>query len=107
MDCITIFDIGTTPTLTMTVPDGVNLSLYDKILFTLQQGSIKLERADGTVVEDTAYTVKLTQAETLLFKRGTAQLQLNMMAGADRFDTAIATVFIGPNLHESIIEESE
>lgn len=95
---------ATTPTFVLTIADA-DLTEAEEIIFTLTFGCATLTKtkADMTVTEHTL-SVYLTQAETLQFSRGTAQMQVNWTyANGSRACTNIVNVDISPNLHKAVI----
>ena len=95
---------GTTPTFTLTVADA-DLTEAVNVYVTFKQGDILISKSgdDITVAEHTI-NVYLTQEETLKFRSGKLQVQVNMTyENGGRACTEIATVEVGNNLVESVL----
>ena len=69
---------GTTPTFILTLPNTVDLTAVSNLYFSLEQGSTKLQKTGSSLsIDGQNISVYLTQAETLKFNTGRANLQLN------------------------------
>lgn len=92
----------TTPSLTCTVPDGIE---YEYIVFTLSQNDIKVEKTiQAEDVVDNKFTVTLTQTETSQFNIAyKVEAQLNIMHGNTRLATNIVELQMSKNLHNEEI----
>lgn len=90
----------TTPTLELTI-DGVDLTGLTSYV-TLVQGETSLTIEDPPATYDghrTTLAVTLTQAQTALFARGAADVQVNWLdTGGRRAATAVQSVRVGTQL---------
>lgn len=70
---------GLTPTISITVPNDVDLTEAAHIYFTMKQGSklLKLTDADDIDIYTHRVDVYLTQENTLAFNEGSLSIQLN------------------------------
>ena len=95
----------TTPTLEMTVPEGLD---FDWLLLTFEQLNYKVEKIiDGSAVVDNKFYVTFTQEETGKFKPNTkVEVQINLMNGVERIATLIDVLTVTKNLHDSYIDPS-
>lgn len=96
----------TTPTITVSIPDTVPVDTIDKLVVTIQQNSIKLEKTQDNVVLDTATNsvlIHLTQEETGAFPTGTVSVQLHILVGQTAYATNIMKANIYPNIHGEVI----
>lgn len=95
----------TTPTLEMTIPDGLD---YDWLLLTLEQGSYQVEKIiDGSAVTDNKFYVTFTQEETSQFTTTRkVEAQINIMNGVERQATLTDELIVTKNLHDSYIDPS-
>lgn len=96
---------ATTPTFVLTLPNTVDLTEAETVMFSLRQGFYALDKigADLTVEAQTV-SVYLTQAETLALKSGLAQMQLNWTySDGSRACSDIVNVSINPNLYKAVI----
>ena len=98
---------GTTPTFVLTLPQTVDLTEAEHVMFSMTQGSAVVEKTDAdlTVTANTV-SVLLTQAETLRFSiYSEAKIQLNWTySDGSRACSDIKTVPVGENLHKAVIE---
>lgn len=94
----------TTPTLELTI-DGVDLTGLTSYV-TLVQGETALTIEDPPATYDghrTTLAVTLTQAQTALFERGAADVQVNWLdAGGGRAATVVQTVRVGTQLLQEV-----
>lgn len=94
----------TTPTLELTI-DGVDLTGLTSFV-TLVQGETALTIEDPPATYDghrTTLAVTLTQAQTALFERGAADVQVNWLdAGGSRAATVVQTVRVGTQLLQEV-----
>lgn len=94
----------TTPTLELTI-DGVDLTGLTSYV-TLVQGESALTIEDPPATWDghkTTLAVTLTQAQTALFERGAADVQVNWLdAGGRRAATVVQTVRVGTQLLQEV-----
>jgi len=96
---------ATTPTFILTLPDTVDLSLAANIYFSLRQVNLEIQKKnEDLVVDGQTVSVYLSQAETLQFQYGSAQIQLNWTyADGSRACTNIATVQVSSNLLKEVV----
>lgn len=94
---------ATTPTIIMELPDTVDLTEAQTVVFTLTQGCTLIQK----VIEDAeaqSVSVYLSQEETLGLRNGNAQIQLNWAyPDGSRACTNIVTIFVTPNLLKEVI----
>lgn len=71
---------GTTPTHTFTFGESLSGAKFDKIFITYKQGekTIVEKSTDDITVTESAFIVKLSQAETLLFSPGQVRIQIRV-----------------------------
>lgn len=95
----------TTPTLEMTVPEGLD---FDWLLLTFEQQNYKVEKiVDGSAIVDNKFYVTFSQEETSEFKvNSKVEVQINMMNGTERIATLIDELSVSKNLHDSYIDPS-
>lgn len=95
----------TTPTLEMTIPDGIE---FDWLLLTFKQLNYEVEKIiDSSSITDNKFYVTFTQEETGQFATGTkVEVQINMMNGTERIATLIDELVVTKNLHDSYIDPS-
>lgn len=95
----------TTPTLEMTIPDGIE---FDWLLLTFKQLNYVVEKIiDSSSITDNKFYVTFTQEETGQFATGTkVEVQINMMNGTERIATLIDELVVTKNLHDSYIDPS-
>lgn len=96
---------ATTPTFIMTLPDTVDLLQANHVVWTLEQGKVKISKSDEDLTFDShTVTVSLSQEETLILTRGNAQIQLNWTyADGSRACSNIENVPVDPNLYKAVI----
>lgn len=86
---------GTTPTVTLTLPEEVDLSGASVAYMSFGQGGADLFDVPiaRLTLADNVCTATLTQAETLMLTSGTkTQIQLRWKDGATAYGTKIVTV---------------
>lgn len=95
----------TTPTLEMTIPEGLD---FDWLLLTFEQPNYTVEKiVDGSAVVDNKFYVTFTQEETGELKPSTkVEVQINLMNGTERIATLIDTLTVTKNLHDSFLDPS-
>lgn len=102
---------GTTPTFTLTFPDGVDFTQASEIVVTFRSPRAILAEKTGDAVQITGdsnntLAVFLTQEETLAFP-GQVMLQVNWTYEeggiVKRACSEIAEVEVDQNLHDSVI----
>lgn len=97
---------ATTPTYVITLPNTVDLTEIANMYFSLTSGQTTIVKT-GTdcVIDGQTVSVYLTQAETLPFKAGFAQLQLNWTyANGARACSEILSVPVGNNLLKEVVD---
>lgn len=98
---------GTTPTLVFTLPNDVSTSGMTALVFKIVQNEKWIKREGLTQFNLTMHGIEvtLTQAETLKFYEGRAEMQLNWMYenGARAASTDIDVTFLR-NLHSEVME---
>lgn len=101
---------ATTPTLTLTIPTSIDLTLPKDIYVTFEQEDLSLTKiVDKNSDLDTStnvISVFLSQAETLQFKPNSqALVQVNWVyENGNRGATKRKTIVIEPNLLDRVIE---
>lgn len=97
---------ATTPTFILTFPDSVDPSQFSKIVLTIEQNDVKIQKTESDlVIEGQTISVLLTQKETLSFKVGKAELQLNWLYGDNvRGCSDIMEITITRNLLQEIMK---
>lgn len=69
---------GLTPTIIVRVPETIDLTEAANIYVSFMQSNrLLMKKTEGFVVEAHEVDIYLTQEETLLFKPGTASMQVN------------------------------
>ena len=95
---------ATTPTIIMTLPNDVDLTEAQTVMFSLVQGSSVIRKVIENA-EAHQVSVYLTQEETLGLSNGNAQIQLNWTyADGSRACTNIVNINVTPNLLKAVIE---
>ena len=95
----------TTPLITITIPEELPVATIDKLVVTLMQGGMKIEKTQAEVTFDTTnnkINVHLSQQETGAFGPGRVQVQCHILVG----DTAYATNVMVANIYENIHGEA-
>lgn len=99
---------GATTTFVMTLPAAAAIGSAAKVIFTLRQDEIKLEKTRSAldiIAADNEVRAHLSQQETLAFRVGTAKLQLNWLyANGERGNSKIEDVTVEDNLHPEVME---
>lgn len=94
---------ATTPTIIMNLPNTVDLTQAQTIVFTLTQGANLIKKV---ITNASAHQVSvyLTQEETLGLSNGNAQIQLNWTySDGSRACTNIVNIAVTPNLYKGVI----
>lgn len=92
----------TTPTFVLTLPEGVDLSLADEIIFSLRQGCLSIDKV--VTVDGQEVDVYLSQEETGQLKVGACEIQLNWKySNGERACSKIKKIAIGNNLLKEVI----
>lgn len=97
---------ATTPTFILTLPEDVDLSQANNVYFSLKQGIVEITKTDeDMVIEGRTVSVYLSQSETLQFRQGAADLQLNWTyANGSRACSVIKRIDVAPNLLKEVVE---
>ncbi len=70
--------IGTTPTITLNVPQSIDMSIILNFYFSVEQGGTIIKKSgESLAVNDHTITSTLTQEDTLRLSVGDAIIQLN------------------------------
>ena len=103
---------GTTPAVTLTIPNGGDLDLTgaDSVFVTVKQGFRTVtKQGEDLEIRPQAVTFRLTQEESLGFTEGRAEIQLNWL-GADAGDglpsrgaTKVKEIEIGRQLRTEVM----
>lgn len=94
---------ATTPTIIMNLPNTVDLTQAQTIVFTMTQGSTVIKKVitDASAQQVSVY---LTQDDTLGLSNGIAQIQLNWTySDNSRACTNIVNINVTPNLLKAVI----
>lgn len=76
---------GTTPDITLTVPDTVDLTAAETVYATIKQGKTVLTKTSNEFeLQAHAVIIYLSQEESLQFADGEAEVQLNWIFGDGR-----------------------
>lgn len=96
---------ATTPTFVLTLPNDVDLTQAETVMFSFRQGFFALDKSgDDLTVDQNTVSVYLSQSETVGLRNGIAQIQLNWTySDGSRACTNIANVSINPNLYKAVI----
>ena len=97
---------GTTPTFTLTFPEGTDLTQASSVYVSFQNGDTRFDKtgSDVTVTERTV-ELSLTQAETLALNSGSVMIQVNWVyPNGTRAASEIVSCLIGDNLLGEEIE---
>ena len=94
---------ATTPTIIMNLPNTVDLTQAQTIVFTMAQGSTVIKKVI-TDASEQQVSVYLTQDDTLGLSNGIAQIQLNWTySDNSRACTNIVNINVTPNLLKAVI----
>lgn len=95
----------TTPTLELVI-DGVDLT-EATALVTITQGTVELTVTDPPATYDgkaTVLAVTLTQQQSAMFSRGSAEVQVNWLDdGGGRMATDVRSINVGTQLLDEVI----
>lgn len=101
---------GTTPTITITIrnPGELNLTQAEAVYVTVRQGKHSVTKTgDALVVETAAVSFWLTQEESLDFREGRAEAQINWTYqgtdGVKREATKWTAIMIDRQLLERVV----
>ena len=100
---------GFTPTITLTVPEDIDLTLMDDIVVSFDCNGVKVHKSGTDLnVEAHSIGVALSQEETLSFPEGWyLEAQINWLVDGERGGTAPAIVCkIDRNFYEQEMGES-
>ncbi len=101
---------ATTPTLTLTMPEDVDLSNAERVVVTFcQNGVAVLEKnEDELTIDNNRVSVFLTQEDTLKLYSGAAHIRMNWtFYDGDvlkRAATKVVQINIEKNCHNSVLE---
>lgn len=100
---------GMTPTITLTLPETVNLEQADNVYVTFTCGKGKLTKTGGDlIIDENVVNVYLTQTDTLSFTGGTVHIQVNWTYTegdtVKRACSDIADVLFKMNLESGVLE---
>ena len=99
---------GTTPTFVLTfgATSGVDLTAASNVYVTFKSADEILTKTGAdVVVEALSASVYLTQAETLSFREGNVDIQINWtLADGSRFASEIVTYTISRQLLQKVVE---
>ena len=97
---------GTTPTLTLTVPNTVDLTQAAHVYVTLSQGRTVLTLSGNSVdVDEHSVDVFITQSQSLKFSKGEVEIQLNWTdSQGKRLASEISLEPISKNLLREVVE---
>ncbi len=88
---------GLTPTITVTVPETVDLTEAANVYVSFKQGA-KLLKPEGFTVAAHQVGIYLTQEDTLSFAVGAVEIQINWTyAGGQRGATKPVILSVSPN----------
>lgn len=98
---------ATTPTLTLTLPDEINLENVDELYVTFSQYDKTLTKTLGenvVLISHNIIAVTLTQEETLEFVAArSVSVQVNWIINRARIATSIGYILVTPNLIPEVI----
>ncbi len=99
---------ATTPTFVLTFT-GIDLTEATEHLVTIKQGTTELTKSgDALSVTATTISVFLSQAETLMFNAGKAEIQANWVyLDNTRACSNIASVAVDRNLLDEVVNVNE
>lgn len=98
---------GTTPTFTLTLPETIDLSEAEHVIFTIEQlGHAVSKNENEMTINAHEVTVRLGQEDTLYFNDAfDVMIQLNWTyADGTRAATRIKTIKAQINLYKDVIE---
>jgi len=96
----------TTPTITITLPEEVEVQSIDSLAVVLQQGDTKLVKDLLSCILDpdnNTITVTLSQEETGGFEPGNVGVQAHILVGNTAYATQIMKANIFRNIHGEVI----
>lgn len=97
---------ATTPTFLLTLPDTVDVSIINNMVFTIVSGNVSVSKSgEDLKVEGNTVSVYLSQEDTLKLPVGVAQLQLNWTyENGSRACSTIVNVRVDNNLYKEVME---
>lgn len=96
---------GLTPTVTITVPDDTDLTEAGNVYVSFKQGNKVRKLTSGFEVYEHRVEVFLSQEDTLSFKAGTVEVQLNWTyASGQRGATKPKVMSVMPNHLLEVLE---
>ena len=97
---------ATTPTFVCTVSNDADLSEISHIYFSLKQDLKEVQKSDSDLtIDGQKVSVYLTQAETLQFHKGEAQVMLNWTySNGARGCTYEKTIQVEDNLLQKVVD---
>lgn len=100
---------GTTPTFTLTFPEGTDFSLTSSVVCTFAKDdkTVAVKRDSDLVIDGNVIEVYFSQEETLKFPLGAIGVQVNWTYNdggtAKRACSTIAKVWVDANLYKAVI----
>lgn len=101
------FSIATTPTMRFVLKTAVDWSLAMNVYATITQNGVKIRKTgeDVALEDETHVSVYLSQGETVRFKAGKVDVQLNWTyPDGNRACTRIVTIDVDDNLERVVLE---
>lgn len=98
---------GTTPTFTLTLPETIDLSEAEHVIFTIEQLGHEVSKNENEMTIDAhEVTVRLDQEDTLYFNDAfDVMIQLNWTyADGKRMASNVVTIPMDENLYKDVIE---
>lgn len=99
---------ATTPTLTLTLPESVDLTIANELFVTFSQYETEITKTLGenvSLIAQNIIAVTLSQEETLVFvPNRSVSVQVNWIVGDARLATTIGKIIVTPNLIPEVIE---
>lgn len=97
---------ATTPTFILTLPDSIDLSNADHVVFSIEQDFIAVHKDETDMtIETNVITVKLDQEDTVHLTKGNAKIQLNWTySDGSRASSKTKIIPVDENLYKDVIE---
>ena len=97
---------GTTPTFRLSIDSDIDLTEMDNVYATFQQGEYLVTKTGEDIeVLPQEVDVYFSQEETLMFNKGTVDIQLNWtFENGKRACSNIVNTYIGENLVGEVLE---
>lgn len=95
---------GTTPTITIKIKGSLNVELLKTIIVTFKQGDVEVDITgeDAEIdAENNTIKVRLTQKDTLAFKKGQISIQVRALTYTE---DALASAIINKSLDDILYE---